>query len=434
MRGAVLVTVRGKEAASRTDKNSVRDGAASLPLELAAALEEKPERPLKQLFRFLRADGLFAPALIMAALAAAACGVIIEALVFQSLFDLSRRLNIVEQRIGAMALLLVFVVALLVVELPMAASLLRMGRKLETRLRLAFLKKIPRLGDRYFQSRLISDMAERGHTAQTLRDLPVLGGHMIRLVFELAFTTAGIIWLNPSGAMAALVVAAAAVTLPLLMQSRLTERDLRIRNHNAALGRFYLDSLLGLAAVRTHGAEQAVRREHESLLVEWMQASFGLVRAVVTVEAVQSIMGFGLAALILLNYFSRGEQFGGALLLVYWSMNIPVIGEEIAQVARQYPLRRNVTLRLLEPLGAPEETRSLRRLRSGVREMAVAAAQTLSLAQASDARGLRHPHVASLRLAPEIVAGADEQRGLSIQLEEVSVRAAGHVILDRIES
>src|ERR1043166_4665935 len=106
-----------------------------------------------------------------------------------------------------------------------------MGRRLEMRLRVAFLEKIPRLGDRYFQSRLISDMAERSHSVQALRRLPELGGRLGRLSFELTLTTAGLAWLDPAGAVVAVIVAALALLLPLVAQSRLTERDLRIRNH-----------------------------------------------------------------------------------------------------------------------------------------------------------------------------------------------------------
>src|SRR5206468_3055723 len=122
--------------------------------ELVAALEEKPSRPGRELLGFLRRDGILAPAVLIAALALAACGVMVEALLFQGLFDLSRKLGPLEQRLGAMAALLVFSVALLGLEWPLAASALRVGRRLEARLRLAFLEKIPRLGDRYFQSRL----------------------------------------------------------------------------------------------------------------------------------------------------------------------------------------------------------------------------------------------------------------------------------------
>ena len=73
-------------------------------------------------------------------------------------------------------------------------------------------------------------------------------------------------------------------------------------------------------------------------------------RIVVAVKAVQSLVSFGLAAWLLMSYLGRGEA-SVVLLLVYWTLNLPVLGEEVALVAQQYPALRNVTLRLLEPLG-----------------------------------------------------------------------------------
>jgi ATP-binding cassette subfamily B protein len=49
---------------------------------------------------------------------------------------------------------------------------------------------------------------------------------------------------------------------------------------------------------------------------------------------------------------------GRVLLVVYWALNLPVLGQDIGALARQYPYYRNLTLRLLEPLGAPEEAAS----------------------------------------------------------------------------
>src|SRR4029079_12844507 len=46
---------------------------------------------------------------------------------------------------------------------------------------------------------------------------------------------------------------------------------------------------------------------------------------------------------------------GGVLLVIYWSLSLPAQGQEIAFLVQQYPAQRNVTLRLVEPLGAPEE-------------------------------------------------------------------------------
>ncbi len=390
MTGAVLLQVRGRRALGRPDESS-----PVLSLELAAALEERPSRPSRELFGLLRRDGMLAPMAVLAALVVGAGGVLVEAVLFQGLFNFSQKLNVTEQRLGAMAALALFSFAMFCLELPIVAGVLRSGRRLEARLRLAFLEKIPRLGDRYFQSRLISDMADRSHSAHALRTLPALGGQFLRLAFELALTAAGIIWLDPRGVWVATTSAVLAVALPLMMQSRLTERDLRIRSHNGALGRFYLDALLGLVAVRTHGAASSLRREHESLLVEWMRASFGLLRTALTIEAVEAITGFGLAAWLLLDHLSRGGEAGSALLLVYWALNLPALGQEIALIAQQYPAQRNITLRALEPLGAPEE----RDTDTGVpRE----------------------------RVAPLSQAGA------SLRFESVSVRAGGHLILDEL--
>ena len=456
MRGAVLVAVRGRRSGVAGEQE---EGAPPLSPELVAALEERPAHPARDLLRMLKADGVLAPMILLGALAAAACGVIVESLLFQGLFDLSRKLGVTEQRIGAMALLITFGLGMLLLELPLAAGLIRLGRKLEARLRVAFLEKIPRLGDRYFQSRLISDMAERSHSLQSLRILPTLGGQFIRYLFEIALTTAGIIWIDPAGAPVALLVAFIAVVLPLAMQTRLTERDLRIRSHLGALGRFYLDGLLGLVPIRTHRAERAVRREHESLLVEWMHASYGMLKAAVTVEAVQATAGFALAAWLLLDHLARGGSAGGVLLLVYWALNLPALGQEIALIAQQYPQQRNVTLRLLEPLGAPEESEFAPATESALqgevainldrRPAAEPAIAKAAISSGSDAlRETVRPTadravvevedrgVESGGLEVRGVEGRSEQSasaGLDLGFKAVSVRAAGHLILDEID-
>lgn len=438
LKGAVVVHCSGRrntESPALSQDAGDSTSSKELSPELIAALEEKPSRPWLDLFRFLRADGVLAPMVIVVALAAAAVGVIVEALLFQGMFDLSRKLGVTEQRLGAMALLVSFTAALLLLELPLAANLFRVGRKLETRLRIAFLQKIPRLGDRYFQSRLVSDMADRSHSIHLLRLMPTLGGRFIRLIFEIALTAAGIVWLDPSAAPVAITAAVIAVAVPLVMQVRLTERDLRIQNHNAALGRFYLDALLGMAPVRTHGAERAVRREMESLLVEWMHASFAMLRAAMTVEAVEALAGFGLAAWLLLDHLARGRGGGGVLLLVYWALNLPTLGQEVALIAQQYPARRNVLLRLLEPLAAPEEAESAASelpapIKSGV---AVEAATVEPITLAASSRFEPERIVGDQPALTRSLSSPGESIGASLSFESVSIRAAGHLILDGVD-
>jgi ATP-binding cassette subfamily B protein len=349
LRGAVLVRVRGRATESAS-------ALAERPLsaELVAALAEKPVSPAVALVRLLREDGLLAPAALVLALALSALGVAVQALLLRGALEVGRHLGIPGQRLGAAAALVAFVGALLLLEWPVTAGLLRMGRHLETRLRLAFVRKLPRLHDRYLQSRLASDMAERSHAMHGLRQLPALAGNLLRSFFSLLLTAAGIAWLDPASAPLAAGVAALAVVLPILTLPVLSERDLRQRTHAGAISRFYLDALLGLVPVRTHGAERAVRREHEGLLSEWARAGYSLQRAAVSVAALLSLAGMGLSAWLVAAHLGRNGETGALLLLVYWALELPVHGADLAQLVRQYPTQRNLALRLLEPLGAPE--------------------------------------------------------------------------------
>ena len=404
LRGAVLIQVQGhqtRQPASVSDEIAPNaPGQTYLAPDLAAALEESPQRPGRELLGFLRADGMLTPLALLLALLLAAGSLVVEAMLFRGLFDLSALLGAGAQRLGIIGAILFFIVALLLVRLQIIGAVLRLGRGLETRLRMAFLAKIPRLHDRYFQSRLMSDMAERSHSVYQLRLLPTLGANLIQQTFTLILTVVGIIWLDPSSAYLAILSGLVAVGLPLLAQSLLRERDLRVRTHLGALSRFYLDSLLGLAPIRVHGAERAVRREHEGLLVEWGQASLGLLKTSLWVEGLQMASGFGLAAWLLFQHLMQGGEVGSVLLLVYWALQLPMLGQEISQLARQYPGQRNITLRLLEPLGAPEVK-----------------SEEPAPGKAEEKAGMT----------------TETTRGVEITLQGLSVRAAGHTILEDID-
>ncbi|HLK17676.1 MAG TPA: ATP-binding cassette domain-containing protein [Bryobacteraceae bacterium] len=376
LRGAVLVR------ASIPVPNRDRQGALPQSPELAAALTQPNPQPGRELLKLLKSDGIFTPTTIALALALSSAAVIAEAILFRAILDANRVFLIA---------LIVFSTALLLLEIPLVSSLLKLGRHLEIRLRLAFLNKIPRLGDRYFQSRLKSDMAERSHSIHQIRRLPELGGQLLRYGFEIVFTTAGIIVLDASLAPIALLAAFAAIAIPILSQPLLIERDLRLRTHSGALSHFYLDALLGLVAIHTHGGQPAVRREHESLLSEWARAGFNLQRTVISLEALQFLSGFGFAIWLLASHLHSAGESGIVLLLVYWALNLPALGQEVALIAWQYPSYRNATLRLLEPLGALDQTPS--------------------------------PHVPS----PAPAAGP-----VSLKFENVSVTAAGHRVLEEI--
>ena len=387
LRGAVLVRIRGIRQKS--------EEAPEMTPELARALEEAPARPLRELWRMVRQGGWLTPTALVVALMLASIGTMFEAVLFRAALDLPRVLATVQQRLAAAGLLLAFVFAVRTLAGPVSASSLRIGRQIEIRLRKGFLEKLTKLGDRYFQSRPISDMAERAHAVQAARSLPDLGARILRSSMELAVTTAAIVWLDPSSAPFAVAAALLALGVPLLWQPALIERDLRVRTHASALSRLALDALLGLMPVRTHAAERPMRREHESLLVEWGRASRRLVRAAAWADAMQALLVTGAIAWMLVRYVGHAADTSGVILLTYWGLSLPLLGDEIASSLREYPGQRNVMLRLLEPLGAIEEPAAV----PGARE------------QPLEVRG----------------------PGVHVAMRGVSVVAGGHTILEDVD-
>ena len=381
MRGAVLVQARGRKPPSE-----------SLSTEMAAVLSEKPARPLRNLLSDL--GGWFAPGMLAGALALAAGGAVVEAVLLRGFFDLGRELTSAGQRVAALALLSAFGMLLLALDFLIAGGILRVGRQLEARLRVRFLAKIPRLADRYFQSRLVSDMAERCHSAHRLREGPDLAAAFLRAVFGMACTLAGIGWLYPESLWPAAALAALALGIPLAAQPMLAESDWRLRTHTGALTRYYLDALQGLTAIRAHGAERAVRREQLALLGEWARAGFALQRTVVAVEGLQFGLSLAAAVWLVWSRLAHGGSIGSMLLLTYWVLNLPAMGEEAAAAAWQYPMLRNLALRLTEPLGAPENGPTA------------------------------HPDARR--------AASALREAVAIRMESLSVRAAGAVVLENI--
>ncbi len=418
LRGAVLVRARGRKLDPKTAAaaSTIADGAGEevgaagdghevLSPELAAAVRQPDPSAMRELWRLLRADGTFGLTVLAAAFAAAGAGVVVEALVLRGFLDLSGLLGITEERLAAFAALLLLLLGLLGLELPAAGMARRSGRHLEIRLRRAFLRKIPRLGDRFFHSRPVSDMTERCHAVHVVRILPQLGGRLIATVSELALTTAAIVWLDPGSLLPALALAAVAVGVPAASHAFLAERDLRVRTHRGALIRFYLDTLLGAVPVRVHGAEKAVRRNHEELLTELARGKYSLLRASVTSLGIQAAATHLLAAGLMFAHLGRAGSTAGVLLLVYWVMKIPGLGQQLALTARQFPQLRSIGQRVFEPLGAPEETVA--------REGPVAV------------------NPAGPEMVPEIKAA--NATGVRLHFQGVGVRAAGHTLLRDVD-
>jgi len=349
-RGAVLLRVGGtqQQRVSPAAPDRTEIGACESPEQL----RRRPVQPIPQLLRMLREDGLLAPGAVLIALIIAAGGITFEALLYRTFLDLAGVLGLPEQRLGAVAMLAGFAAVLLLLSLLSTTELLRIGRNLEIRMRTLLLRTLPQLPDRYFSSRPVSDMADRSHLIHQIRGYPSLGSMLVSYSFELILTTAGIIWLDPASAAVAVSFAVLAIAIPFAVQPILTERDLRVRTHSGGLCRFYFDSLCGLIPIRTHGAEPAVRAEHEGLVVKWVEAGMALRRGTVILEGVRLSISLGMTSWLLMDHIGRSPESTVGLLMVYWTLSLPVIGRELAETIWQYPQQHNIAQRLLEPLAA----------------------------------------------------------------------------------
>ncbi|MGH9630406.1 MAG: ATP-binding cassette domain-containing protein [Bryobacteraceae bacterium] len=353
--GAVLVRVRGRQPEADVVANDLSEAGGYVVRDLPQRLQPAAKPALTHLVQLLRADGLLRPITLAGALIVATSGVAFEALVFRTLLDLPGVLELPQQRLVALASLIAFLCTMLALDLFIVGGKLGCGRRLEIRLRTFLLEALPKLSDRYFGSRLISDMAERSHAIHEIRGLPSVGVRLIMAACQLILTTAGVIWLDPRTAPLAVTAAVIGVMLPFIAQPIFGERDLRFRTHAGGLCRFYFDALRGLVPIRTHRAGKSVEREHEGLLATWARAGLDLLRATVVFEVCEICIGFALIAGILLIHIQGTSDSAVGLLLVYWALNIPVLGQQLSKAARFYPRQLNLARRLLDPLTAREE-------------------------------------------------------------------------------
>ncbi len=341
-------------AAAPVDQAPRAVATAVLPASVRRELELPTPSALRLFFWMLRADAGRALALVGVALAASAAIAVIDVVVLRGLFDAVKSITVEYQRALGLLALVAFAAGGLLLELFVAHAVSRLGRALEVRFRAAFLEKLPRLEDRYLRSRPTSDMTARGHAMHLMREAPALFSRIARAALSFAATLLGVLWLYPGGAWLSLVAAAVALVAPYVARRPLVESLMRLRTHAASLERFYLDALLGVVPIRVHGAERAVRREHEALLVEWARTG-RLVHAQSTaMQAVQGLASTAVAVSIVGGYVASGGPAAALLLLVFWSLRLPVAAQELVAALLGWRNVRNASVRLFAPLAAPE--------------------------------------------------------------------------------
>jgi ABC-type bacteriocin/lantibiotic exporter with double-glycine peptidase domain len=341
LKGAVLLRAIGR-----------KKGAAPVP-EDAGELLVQEVSAWRGLRGLISLQGML-PALLAVLMAAGLT--LVEGLLLRGGLDLLHLLGSPTDRLAAVLALALFLLAQALLVLPSHALTLAMGRQLEIRLRAAFAAKIPRLSRPWLTSRPTSDWADRGHALHAVRLLPQLLRSVVGLVARMGLLVLGIGWLSPPMLPLALLVALLSLGVPLLVHRVQLAGELRAATQAGALARFVLDAMLGAIPIRTHGAERAVRSEHEVLLTDWARSLSAVHSAVALSGFVQVLMGLLLSGLLLVAHTALGELTAGTtLLLVYWSLSLPTYGELLASTLGQLPHPLSVLERMLPALSAPEE-------------------------------------------------------------------------------
>jgi ABC-type bacteriocin/lantibiotic exporter with double-glycine peptidase domain len=319
-----------------------------------AMLGQRP-KVLRRVLAELARAGKSGLALVVITSFVVSCGLILEAMLLRSMLELDRWLGVGIEHALILAMIPLFVLARLVLELPLRATLLRMGRRLEGQLRLAFFARLPRIRESYFASRLSSDIVERCHVLHRMRQLPEIGGQLLSSVAGLVLTSLAVLWLDPGTIVWVSALLLAGVGLPLLTHGWLNERFLRARDHNASLSRIYLDAMLGALPLRAHAAEAAMLREQEMRLSDWCVSNLSLQRLAVLLERGSTTLTLVLAIASILDHLQRVGQDGASLLLAYWLLSLPVLAQNAARALLRYPHYRGRVVRALELVDAPVE-------------------------------------------------------------------------------
>jgi len=357
LRGAVLIRVRGLlgPVADPADRNAQTVGSARHASLSSSVRDDEPARPrvASALLGFTFPSGPGAAAwLVVAALVLLGAG-IGEGLAFRGLLDIHRVSAFAGSSGGAVAAFALFAAAMLLVEIHLERSLWRLGRGLETRVRLALLERLPRVVEGYLTSLPSSDVAERSHTLHGLRLLPPYAMAFVSSLLEAIGLGIAVVVCVPDIWPLMVALAACGAIAPLVTWPALSDRDMRVRAHAGGLARFDLDALLGLVPIRAHGGGPALRVQHQDLLVRWARAQLDRARVTVLSNAVQLVLMSGMGIVLIHHLVRHGIGAGPFLLLAYWILRLPALVQRATVFFQDFPTRRNATLRALELLNAP---------------------------------------------------------------------------------
>lgn len=283
-----------------------------------------------------------------------ACLAAVELVFLRAVFNAGALVSLPQQRFAGMLLYAALVGLVLAIEVAFGAGIVRLGRSVELRLRVALLQKLPRLPDHYFRTRPMSDVAHRSRGLVDIKPLPELFATIGKQSLDVVVTLFALALIHPRGLPWLALAALFGVLVPFFGVGWRKQIESRVQAHASALGQIYLDTLLGLVPLRTHGARHAVRALQERYLVDWRLESQRSVRLLSLTEALQSLGVLGALVPFVLGYIATNDSQGALLLMAFWALRLPVEARVLSASLQRIAPALSSAARLVEPLTAAE--------------------------------------------------------------------------------
>lgn len=412
IKGAVIISIKGMKTGlrpSRWDLNHSSSGKNedSKIDSFRLSLQEKPIRPFLEILRLLGEKNFRIISIFLILISASVLGTGMEVILLRSMIDIQSGLKTVFQQLGAYAFFLTFLVPLILIEWTLSRLSSSLGRKLELALRMEFYYKIPRLHDRFFRSRLVSDMAGRCHSVQFLREIPDFFLRILRTGLDLLLTVSLILIFFPSGKLQVLSFLVLSFGIPIFRQKLFFEKNTKLLNLSASLSRFYFDTLVGITAVKAHTAENSIEYAHNEILEEWLRTQESIQDWSKYFDAFQMLVHAFFTSWILHAYFVATPSAPAILLILIWVMKVTLLGEGLTNSLEALPFMKSMLLQLLEPLHSKE----------------LLSKNSLEASQNRAFQEVINP-------SPEAISPV--KLGVSVEFDRVTVKASGTLILKNV--
>ena len=359
IKGALLIHISGKIEKDDVDEDRNEEIGKTIPDDLKNSIYEISDQPEQIFFKnFFLENKIWSLITLIAGIALSSFNVVVEAVILMGFTTIGvEALNGFGQQSISILSIFIFFTALLFIELPVNAVILKVGRIFEISMRKKILEKIPFLGDHYFRSRLNSDMAQRVHDMRLVRKISEIVAVFFRLVFQIIITVAGIMYLMPVKTFIPILAGISAAIIPIAAIPLLKEQDLRFLTFTGSLARFCLDALIGLVPLRSHSAENSIRYEHENILCKWKKSGIEYYLIKLAIIGCGSFINILFSIWMVYLFLLNGGNNTCILLIIYWALNLPELGIQLANYTALYPGVRNRIFRLLEPVNASIKTK-----------------------------------------------------------------------------